>query len=137
VIVEPSGQEAFTIFAQSLDRTGYARGTLAARAGLMAPVPDLDPRPVLTMADMGHEHGSPSTTGTPSDLHADHDSHGPQPDPHAGHNTSPQQPDPHAGHHMPSTGGAVQTHPETERGNPLVDMQAVMPMSRLDDPGIG
>jgi len=31
VIVEPSGQEAFTIFAQSLDRTGYALGTLAVR----------------------------------------------------------------------------------------------------------
>ena len=54
VIVEPSGQDAFTIFAQSLDRTGYASGTLAASPGLSAPVPDLDPRPLLTMADMGH-----------------------------------------------------------------------------------
>ena len=54
VIVEPSGQDAFTIFAQSLDRTGYARGTLAVRSGLSAPVPDLDPRTLLTMADMGH-----------------------------------------------------------------------------------
>ena len=54
VIVEPSGQDAFTIFAQSLDRTGYARGTLAVSPGLSAPVPDLDPRPLLTMADMGH-----------------------------------------------------------------------------------
>ena len=40
-----AGQEAFTIFAQSMDRTGYARGTLAVRAGLRAPVPALDPRP--------------------------------------------------------------------------------------------
>ena len=44
VIVEPLGQEAFTIFAQSLDRSGYARGTLAVRDGLSAPVPDPDPR---------------------------------------------------------------------------------------------
>jgi FtsP/CotA-like multicopper oxidase with cupredoxin domain len=29
VIVEPSGQDAFTIFAQSMDRTGFAAGTLA------------------------------------------------------------------------------------------------------------
>ena len=43
VIVEPSGQEAFTIFAQSMDRTGYARGTLATREGLSAPVPEPDP----------------------------------------------------------------------------------------------
>jgi CopA family copper-resistance protein len=29
------------------------------------------------------------------------------------------------------------THPDSERGNPLVDMQATSPSSRLDDPGIG
>ena len=38
VIVEPSGQDAFTIFAQAMDRTAYAAGTLAVRAGLKAPV---------------------------------------------------------------------------------------------------
>ena len=59
VIVEPSGQDAFTIFAQSIDRTGYAAGTLAVRDGLRAPVPELDPRSMLTMADMGHGgHGA-------------------------------------------------------------------------------
>ncbi len=51
VIVEPQG-EAYTIFAQSMDRTGYARGTLATREGLVLPFP-LDPRPLLTMEDMG------------------------------------------------------------------------------------
>ena len=45
VIVEPSGQDAFTIFAQSNDRTGFAAGTLAVREGLRAPVPSLDPGP--------------------------------------------------------------------------------------------
>ena len=39
VIVEPTGQDAFTIFAQAMDRTGYAAGTLAARTGLRAPCP--------------------------------------------------------------------------------------------------
>ena len=39
VIVEPSGQDAFTIFAQSNDRTGFAAGTLAVREGLRAPCP--------------------------------------------------------------------------------------------------
>jgi CopA family copper-resistance protein len=37
VIVEPSGQEAFTIFAQSNDRTGFAAGTLGARDGSVRP----------------------------------------------------------------------------------------------------
>ena len=96
VIVEPSGQDAFTIFAQSMDRTAYAAGTLAVRAGLSAPVPSLDPRPLLTMADMGHDMAA------------------------------------HAGHDMPPL-----PHPASEEGNPLVDMQTVMPESKLGDPGLG
>src|SRR5688572_19853151 len=58
VIVEPSGQDAFTIFAQAMDRTAYAAGTLAARDGLRAAVPTMDLRPLLSMADMGHDAGS-------------------------------------------------------------------------------
>jgi CopA family copper-resistance protein len=133
-VVELSGEDAYTIFAQSMDRTGYARGTLAVRDGMSAPVPDLDPRPLLTMADMGHggmEHGG---------------------DPHAGHSLGPDKPsgpDPHAGHAMPETGqqpsgghdmpamGGMLAHPASEKGNPLVDMQTMTPSSRLADPGIG
>jgi FtsP/CotA-like multicopper oxidase with cupredoxin domain len=96
VIVEPSGQDAFTIFAQSMDRTAYAAGTLAVRAGLSAPGPSLDPRPLLTMADMGHDMSA------------------------------------HEGHEMPPL-----PHPATEQGNPLVDMQTMMPESKLGDPGLG
>ena len=99
VIVEPSGQDAFTIFAQAMDRSAYAAGTLAARDGLRAPVPAMDPRPLLSMADMGHDMGA------------------------------------HAGHNM--AGMSAPKHPSSENDNPLVDMQATMPMSRLDDPGIG
>jgi CopA family copper-resistance protein len=118
VIVEPTGQDAFAIFAQSMDRTGFASGTLAVREGVRAPAPDLDPRPLLTMADMGHGHQSASAS-----------------DPHAGHVTPPAAADPHAGHVM---GAAVmQSHPASEEGNPLVDMQTTAPAPRLDDPGIG
>jgi CopA family copper-resistance protein len=53
VIVAPAADRAYTIFAQAMDRSGYARGTLAPQAGLTAEVPALDPRPLLTMADMG------------------------------------------------------------------------------------
>jgi CopA family copper-resistance protein len=53
VIVRPKADSAYTIFAQSLDRSGFARGTLSARDGLIAQVPALDPRPRLTMTDMG------------------------------------------------------------------------------------
>jgi CopA family copper-resistance protein len=140
VIVEPAGQEAFTIFAQSMDRTGYARGTLATREGLSAPVPELDARPLLTMADMGHggmDHGATShdmsTMGADAGVPAT-----PTDDPHAGHNMPPPDPaaaDPHAGHNM--AGMNMQAHPPTETGNTLVDMQTMMPSSRLNDPGIG
>lgn len=56
LIVEPREERAYTIFAQSIDRSGYARGTLAPRAGMAAEVPPLDPRPLLTMMDMGMGH---------------------------------------------------------------------------------
>lgn len=52
VIVTPDG-DAHTIFAQSEDRSGFARGTLAVAAGMAAPVPALSRRPTRTMADMG------------------------------------------------------------------------------------
>jgi CopA family copper-resistance protein len=60
VIVQPASDRAYTIFAQAEDRTGYARGTLAPRAGMAAAIPPMDPRPLRTMADMGMagmEHG--------------------------------------------------------------------------------
>ncbi len=60
VIVEPE-TEAYTLFAQAMDRSGYARGTLATRAGMSAAVPTLDPRPLVSMDDMGMggmDHGS-------------------------------------------------------------------------------
>jgi CopA family copper-resistance protein len=92
VIVEPTGQDAFTIFAQGMDRTGFAAGSLAVRDGLRAPVPEPDPRPLLSMDDMGHggmghDMGAMSKP-TPASA---------APDLHAGH-TMPLQPpaDPHA-----------------------------------------
>jgi CopA family copper-resistance protein len=115
VIVEPSGQDAFTIFAQAMDRTGYAAGRLAVRQGLQPEVPALDPRPLLTMADMGHG-------GIGHEMSA------------MGQAAKPA--DPHAGHTMSAMGG-LQSHPASEHGNPLVDMQTMMPTSKLDDPGIG
>jgi len=53
VIVEPSNDSAYTLFAQSIDRTGYARGTLTPDASLTAEVPKVDPAPLLGHSDMG------------------------------------------------------------------------------------
>ena len=129
VIVEPDGQQAYTIFAQAMDRTGYAAGTLAVADGLRAAVPEPDQRPVLTMADMGHGamHQAGQAAPVPSDpAHAGH------PAPAA----DPPGDDAHASH-----GGAAAVahvaHPASEQGNPLVDMQTMAPTAKLDDPGIG
>jgi CopA family copper-resistance protein len=130
VIIEPRGQDAFTIFAQAMDRTAHASGTLAVRDGLRAPVPALDARPLLTMADMGHGTAGHAMAATATAAAAD---------PHAGHNmpaATPPPADPHAGHDMSGAGAAL-SHPASEQGNPLVDMQALNPSTRLDDPGIG
>lgn len=141
VIVEPSGQDAFTIFAQSMDRTGYAAGTLAVREGQQAAVPALDEPQLLTMMDMGMAHGAAA------DSHAGHDM-GAMP-PAAPATAAPAKPpaaaDPHAGHVMPAAptpaqpamAGAMQTHPASEKGSPVVDGMAEAPTSRLDDPGVG
>ncbi|HEY1138469.1 MAG TPA: copper resistance system multicopper oxidase [Xanthomonadaceae bacterium] len=124
IIVEPSGQDAFTVFAQDMGRTGYVSGTLAVREGLRAPVPDVDPRPLLTMADMGHGG-------------MDHSGH------RSGQGSAPASKGmeggcgAHMGHGGMDHGGGMQAHPESERGNPLVDMQTMMPVPKLDDPGIG
>jgi FtsP/CotA-like multicopper oxidase with cupredoxin domain len=63
VIVTPREERAYTIFAQSIDRSGYARGTLSARPGLESEVPPMDPRQLLTMTDMGMGMGADTSMG--------------------------------------------------------------------------
>lgn len=53
VIVEPAEDRAYTIFAETMDRSGYARGTLATSTGMSGEIPARRPRPLRTMADMG------------------------------------------------------------------------------------
>ena len=62
VIVTPR-DDAYTIFAQSMDRSGYARATLAVRPGLTAPIPSMDPVFSRTMTDMGMAMGGTKMAG--------------------------------------------------------------------------
>lgn len=121
VLVEPVAA-AYTLFAQSMDRTGFARGTLARQVGATASVPPLDPRPWLTMEDMGMggmDHGAMADMSGMEGM-----DHGAMAD-------------------MPGMEGMdhsampMQHHPASEQNNPLVDMQAMNPVPKLDDPGIG
>ncbi len=154
VIVEPIAEEAYTIFAQSMDRTGFARGTLAVRDGLSAPVPETDPRPEISMADMGMDHGSMGGMAgmDHGDMQGematmDHSNmsgmdHGQMQGDMGGMDHSKMAGMDHgqmAGmDHGEMAGiGAMQSHPVSEEDNPLVDMQTMTPTHKLDDPGIG
>ena len=53
VIVQPAEDRAYTIFAETNDRSGYTRATLAPRVGMTAEIPARRPRPLHTMDDMG------------------------------------------------------------------------------------
>ena len=143
VIVEPDSEQAYTVFAQSMDRTGYARGTLAVQEGLSAPVPSPDPRPLIAMGDMGMDHGSMggmdhgSMAGMDQGNMAGMD-HGSMQGGMAGMDHSQMAGMDHsnmAG--MAGMAGNMQSHPASETNNPLVDMQTMTPTNKLDDPGIG
>jgi len=123
VIVTPK-DEAFTIFAQSMDRTGFARGTLAPRAGMSAPVPALDRPDPLTMGDMmgAMDHGAHSG------MAMDHSSMD-----HSKMDHSAQANMAAEALVKPST---KVRHARTEYG-PSTDMRVDMPRTNLDDPGVG
>lgn len=127
VLVEPGREPAYTVFAQSMDRTGYARGTLAVSHGLGAVVPPLDPRPLLSMADMGMSHGAMAPAGMGDMPGMGHE-------PMAAMDHGDMQ---GMDHSQASEMAPMQRHPASERGNPLVDMQTMNPTPKLADPGIG
>lgn len=116
VLVEPK-DDAYTVFAQTMDRTGYARGTLAVRAGLAAPVPAPDAAVWLSMTDMG-------MGGMAGMDHAA-----------MGHGAMPTAP---AGMAMAANKAASTQvrHARTEYGA-HTDMRVDMPRTNLDDPGVG
>jgi CopA family copper-resistance protein len=159
VVVTPERAEAFTLFCETIDRSGFARATLAPRPGMEGAIPARRPRPLLTMKDMGMDHGDmgheghasmPAAPGadphaghsvpaTPPDPHAGHAMPAAEPDPHAGHAMPAAAPDPHAGHTMPavvtSEMPSMQAHDHP--GGPGVAYPAMQTMNRLAEPGSG
>ena len=139
VIVTPEEEQPYTIFAQAMDRSGYARATLSPRVGLQAPVPALDARALLTMADMGHgDHdmkgkegscGGSMEGGCGANMQGGMD-HSKMDHAAMGHGAEAKPMD-------HSVAGGMIAHPASESGNPAVDMQTMTPSKALADPGIG
>ncbi|MEH6540731.1 copper resistance system multicopper oxidase [Halopseudomonas sp.] len=136
VMVEPQ-DDAYTIFAQSMERSGYARGTLSVRQGLTAPVPEPDSPEWLTMKDMmgamgggamGHDMMKMDSMGQTKMDHSqmsggmamDHSMHGMQ----QGSDNPLAKP------------SSTIRHARTEYGA-SVDQRVDTPSTNLDDPGIG
>ena len=118
VLVRPREDRAFTLFAESLDRSGYTRGTLTPEAGMEAPVPALRPRPARRLEDIGMgamAHGGMAGMG-----HGKMD----------GGNNPPQH-DPR----IPGPNGPTPFKPN--KGNTNVAMVIMNPKYRLDEPGLG
>jgi CopA family copper-resistance protein len=136
VLVRPADR-AYTIFAQSMDRSGYARGTLTPRPGLEAAVPAVDEPQWLEMADMMgamaatdhavHDHLA-ADQGTMNHAAMNHAPMNHAPTNHAGTSNPGASADEPPMHHA--------RHARSEYG-PSVDMRVDMPRTNLDDPGVG
>jgi len=147
VLVEPKDDRAYTLFAQAIDRSGYAAGRLTPHPSLEAEIPPLDTAPILTHGDMGMAHGSMDQ----SQINRAAMGHAPANQPAVDHSTmdhgqmdhsamghgqaNPPAVDHSAMNHGTGSAGGV-THHETEYG-PHIDMLAQNPQYRLDDPGVG
>ena len=128
VIVKPT-DDAHSIFAQSMDRTGYTRGTLAVQKGLTANVPSVDQPVWLSMKDMMGDMSGMSDMKMDSDMPMDQNSMD-----HGGMSMD------HSKHNMQKNSLAIPSqtvnHASSEYG-PSVDARVEMPRTNLDDPGIG
>jgi CopA family copper-resistance protein len=127
VIVEPGATEAYAVVAESMDRSGMALAMLASHPGARAIVPALRDPPLLTMGDMGMNHGQADGTGS-----MDHGRHG-----NMDHGASSDQ----AGGESHSMDGMNMRDPallppDVELG-PGVDMVSMAPVDKMGDPGIG
>ncbi len=137
VVILPHEDKAYTLMAESIDRSGYARATFSPRMGMTAAVPPLRERPTLTMRDMamaGHgDHGAGHNQQESNDPHAGHDMQMGG-DNHGGHAMGEPQSTQGASHDAMAPGG-MQPHPH--RNGVGVAGVAETPMSRLDEPGLG
>jgi CopA family copper-resistance protein len=148
VVVEPSDDSAYCVFAQSIDRSGFTRGTLSPDPAWSVPIPAMDPAAILTHRDMGM-----AMAGMRGMAQSKPDMGGMKGMDHSGHDMGGMKGMDHSGHDMGDMGemGAASAgalglaglgsnnevkHVKTEFG-PHVDARADGPQSGLNDPGIG
>ena len=127
VIIEPGKADAYAIVAESMDRSGMALAMLATVPGAKASVPPLRDAPLLTMGDMGMNHGP-----TASDMAAGHDGHAGV---HHGGGGDANAAKSHSMDGMSMRDKSL-LPPDVEIG-PGLDMVSMAPVDKMGDPGIG
>jgi CopA family copper-resistance protein len=138
VVVTPREEPAYTLVAESMDRSGMGIATLASRPGARAAIPPLRDPPLLTMADMGMsgmDHGA----GTGGDMSGmDHGTDGAMAGMDHGSSGAPNG-DAMAG--MAGMSGMQMRDtsrlPPDVKVGPGLDMVSMNPVDRMGDPGIG
>ncbi|MFT5116160.1 MAG: CopA family copper-resistance protein [Lysobacterales bacterium] len=138
VVVEPRDDTAYTIFAQAIDRTGYARGTLTPDLSLTAVVPELDGQPILSHGDMGMDMASMGHDMSAMGGDMEGMDHGNMKG--MDHSNMSMKGISKKGSMGDGPAGygskLVQRHAQTEFG-PHMDMRADDARYQLDDPGVG
>jgi len=127
IIIEPGKADAYAIVAESMDRSGMALAMLATVPGAKASVPPLRDAPLLTMGDMGMNHGP-----TASDMAAGHDGHAGM---HHGGGGDANAAKSHSMDGMSMRDKSL-LPPDVEIG-PGLDMVSMAPVDKMGDPGIG
>lgn len=142
VVVTPREDKAYTIFAEPIDRSGYARATLAPREGMTADVPPMRPRTTLTMADMGMAHGGHGGHGAPAEPaqsqghggHGDHEAAPPVPAQSQAHGGHSDHDAPAAAREGPPRGWADAATPAGMRALKYSDLRSLTPQKDLREP---
>lgn len=126
VIVEPKADQAYTVFAEAMDRSGYVRGTLAPREGMEAEVPALRSMPERGMESMGMGHDMDhGMSGMNHSSHSDMPANKTKGMSHENHDMSSQSmPDSAMQHDM--QGMSSQTMADHSMGHENMDMQSSM-----------
>jgi CopA family copper-resistance protein len=155
VIVAPEDNKAYAIFAQSLDRSGYALGTLTYNANIIAAIPQMDPLPILSHADMGMNMSGIDHSGHDMSAMKDNKEEINEPMDHSamGHDMSSMKETPKKKETAMKCGGGMDmstSKPKMDMQKPKIPitpleedrgvhttMRAMDPQYRLDDPGVG
>ncbi|KCZ45497.1 hypothetical protein HY3_07560 [Hyphomonas pacifica] len=149
VIISPPEDRAYAFVAESIDRSGQAVATFGPKAGMRAETPALRPVPTLSMKDMGMDHSAMGHGNMDDDAMSEDAMAGTMTEEGMNHSKMDHSKMDHSAHDMPehdmggmahedmvkSGGWPVESNP-VKRG-PGVTKVNMMPISRLDEPGLG